>query len=491
MAERQIKSKQRVAEHGEVFTARREVNAMLDLVQPETERIGSRFLDPACGEGAFLAEILRRKLAAAKALCRDDLRDYERYAAAAVADICGVDILPDNVDACREKLFAVWAREYAAGLKARADGQCREAVRSILRENILCGDALAMRRADGSPMVFPGNPCMRFDVIIGNPPYHLRDGGAQASARPVYHRFVEMAKKLRPRYLVMIIPARWYTGGKGLEAFRREMLSDTRIEELHDFPDPRDCFPGVNIRGGICYFKWSRDRIGNNSLTKVTTHNGSKITVSRRRLKLADDMELFVRYSPALSVIRKVHRAEAHSISEYVSPLRPFGLRGYFSKDERFHADASGLSRPIICFAKGGAVGYVEREDIPRHHDWIDRWKVFIPRADNIGTELNDDNLNAFVGGPGTVCTESFLVLGAELALDQARCENLSSYLKTRFARFMHSVIKVSQDATAKTWRLVPVPELSRPWTDEELYAIYGLTQEETAFIRSMIKPMG
>lgn len=154
MAERQVKSKQRVVDHGEVFTAQREVNAMLDLVKPETERIDSRFLEPACGEGAFLTEILRRKLAAVKSRYGKSPYDYERYAVVAVTSIYGVDILADNVEACREKLFAIWDEEYTANMKSEASDQCREAVRFILRKNILCGDALTLLQADGSPIIF-------------------------------------------------------------------------------------------------------------------------------------------------------------------------------------------------------------------------------------------------------------------------------------------------------------------------------------------------
>lgn len=184
MAERQVKSKQRVADHGEVFTAAREVNAMLDLVKPETERIDSRFLEPACGEGAFLTEILRRKLAAVKSRYGKSPYDYERYAVVAVTSIYGIDILPDNAAACREKLFAIWDEEYAANMRGEASDQCREAVRFILQKNILCGDALTMLQADGSPIIFAewslvtGNQIKRRDFALDA---LLADDGAQVS----------------------------------------------------------------------------------------------------------------------------------------------------------------------------------------------------------------------------------------------------------------------------------------------------------------------
>ena len=154
MQERQVKSKQRVSDHGEVFTAEREVNAMLDLVKPETERIDSRFLEPACGEGAFLTEILRRKLEVVKSRYGKSPYDYERYAVLAVTSIYGVDILQDNVEICRQRLYELWDKAYTANAKAQANEQCREVVRFILRKNILCGDALTMRQSDGTPIIF-------------------------------------------------------------------------------------------------------------------------------------------------------------------------------------------------------------------------------------------------------------------------------------------------------------------------------------------------
>ena len=151
---KQTKSKQRVADHGEVFTAEREVNAMLDLVKQETERIDSRFLEPACGDGNFLAEILRRKLAVVKSRYGKNAADYERYAVIAVTSIYGVDILLDNVQECRNRLFEIWNKEYTKQCKSDANDECREAVRFILEKNILCGDALTLEQADGTPIIF-------------------------------------------------------------------------------------------------------------------------------------------------------------------------------------------------------------------------------------------------------------------------------------------------------------------------------------------------
>lgn len=163
MLEKQVKSKKRVSDHGEVFTAEREVKAMCDLVKAETERIDSRFLEPACGEGAFLTEILRRKLAVVKRQYKRSPLDYEKYAVVAITSLYGVDILEDNAEICRQKLFDIWNKEYTANAKRQANDQCRETVRFILRKNILCGDALTLRQEDGSPIVFA-----EWSLVTGN-----------------------------------------------------------------------------------------------------------------------------------------------------------------------------------------------------------------------------------------------------------------------------------------------------------------------------------
>lgn len=172
MPEQQVRSKSRVAAHGEVFTAEREVKAMCDLVKEETERIESRFLEPACGNGNFLAEVLSRKLTVVKKRYGKSPLDYQRYSVQAVMSLYGVELLPDNAAECRERLFALWDGEYTAVVKDQAEGPCREAVRYVLEKNILCGDALTMLQADGQPIVFAewsflsGNMVKRRDFTL-------------------------------------------------------------------------------------------------------------------------------------------------------------------------------------------------------------------------------------------------------------------------------------------------------------------------------------
>ncbi len=345
------------------------------------------------------------------------------------------------------------------------------------------------------------NNDMKFNAIVGNPPYMEMDGGAQASAKPIYNQFVDIAKKIQPEYISMIMPSRWYTGGKGLDDFRDSMLNDKRIALLHDFLNPEQVFPKTNIRGGLCYFLWDSKYDNDVSLTKVFTHRESEDSVSVLRSLKTDKTSTFVRHNEAVEIIDKINsEGNFKSFAEFVSPLRPFGFRGYFTNDEKFRSKPDGLNSPVICYGKGKSIGYVERSEVSTRKTWIDKFKVFIPRANNIGTELNDDNLNTFIGEPGTICTESYLVIGIDLKLDKALAKNLSIYLSTKFLRFMHSMAKASQDATSKTFKFVPVQDFTAnsdiDWTksipeiDQQLYKKYQLSAEEVAFIESMIKPM-
>lgn len=340
---------------------------------------------------------------------------------------------------------------------------------------------------------------MKINAIVGNPPYQVMDGGAQASSMPVYQYFVSIAKKVQPNFISMIMPARWYAGGRGLDDFRADMLSDKTIRCLHDFPKASDLFNNVEIKGGLCYFLMDSmyDNIIN--VPSIISHTETGVFASQRHLS-QDASDIFIRDGRSLSIISKITGKSGEYIQSYVSPLRPFGLRGYFVNDTNFHETSDGLKTPIVCIGKGLHKGYVERNLIPQHTGWIDRFKVFIPRANNIGTEANDDNLNAFVGYPNEICTESYLCIFADAGVSYDECVNICKYLKSRFARFMHCQAKSSQDATAKTFRFVPTQDFSNEsdidWSksiaeiDKQLYAKYHLNEKEIAFIEKMIKPM-
>lgn len=333
---------------------------------------------------------------------------------------------------------------------------------------------------------------VNFNAVVGNPPYQEADGGASASARPIYPYFVDASKKLSALYSTIIMPSRWYTGGKHLNDFRQAMLDDVHIRELHDCLHPEEIFPDTNNRGGLCYFLWDSayDNESDNQM-KVVTHNGGGETTEYTRSMKTRDLDIFVRNSAALSILDKVVPDDKTDVmTNHISPRRPFGLDGNFVKTSEFHSAKDGLKEPIKCYGKAKSVGYVEKASIPSHQEWIDCWKVFMPYANNIGTELNDDNQNTFLGEPNSVCTETFLAVGQDDNLGKEQCINLSNYLRTKFARFLLSLTKISQHGTSKIYRFVPVVDFNEEWTDEKLYAHFGLTEEEINLIETSIKPM-
>lgn len=346
-----------------------------------------------------------------------------------------------------------------------------------------------------------GDDNLKFDVIIGNPPYQEEDGGAQSSARPIYHHFIQSAKNLKPNYITYITPSRWFAGGRGLDSFRNEMLNDPHLKEVHDWLTPEDIFPNTNIRGGVNFFLWVSD-YNDKNIRFVSYKNGKKIGDLERPLAI-EGIDIILRDNIGIKVLEKIYANDyvnARTIAKLVSPLRPFGFRGYFIEDERFNSTSENLNTPIICYARGWKKGYIERDIVEVRTEWVDRWKLFTPRANNIGTELSDDNFNIKIGEPGTICTESYMVIGAEKGFGRLEIEALGKYLQTKFSRFLHSLAKGSQDATAKTYRFIPLQDFTSDsdidWNkpivdiDEQLYERYQLTQSEIEYIKNSVKEM-
>lgn len=489
----------------EVFTPPEVANAMLDMLPQELFADPSTtFLDPAVKSGVFLREIAKRLLKGLEPVIPDLQERIDHIFQKQLFGIAMTEItslLGRRSLYCSKypnSVFSVSKFDTPEGnirfknIQHRwANGKC---IFCGASESEYGGKKREGMESHAYELIHTTKPeeifRMKFDVIIGNPPYQLSDGGAQASASPLYHLFVQQAQKLNPRYLSMIIPARWYAGGKGLDAFRDQMMDDIHLKELHDFPNTDDCFPGVNIRGGVCYFLWARDYDNRTGLTNVVTHDKDNQVSMLRKLRY-EDLSIFIRNGYSLKILEKVNAiCNGDTLMKHVSPRKPFGLSTDFARTSAFHSSAFGLRSPIACYGKGLQVGYVERSEIPAHQEWIDEWKIMTSRANNIGTELNDDNLNAFVCAPGYACTESYLLIGADLHLNQESCKNLAAYLRTKFARFCHGLAKASQDATAKTYRFVPMQDFTEQWTDEKLYNKYNLTEEEIAFIEAAIKPM-
>ena len=322
-----------------------------------------------------------------------------------------------------------------------------------------------------------GQP-MKFDAIVGNPPYQEMDGGNNASAVPLYQLFMEQAILVEPHYISMIMPARWYSGGRGLDKFRSEMLNDERLCKMMDFSDSNDCFPGVDIAGGVCYFLW--DKSAHGECKVISVHNG-KQSISERKL---NEYDTFIRFKEAISIIKKIQLRESKFYSERVSSQKPFGLRTYVKPTE------SG----DIKLRYSGGIGPFNRVDVTSGIDWIDKWKVTMSYLtyDHAGRPDKNGQRRIFstmdILPPETVCTETYIVIDCFDTEQEAK--NLMAYLKTRFVRFLVAQLAATQHLSKATFGFVPVQDFTEEWTDEKLYKKYELTEDEIAFIESTIRVM-
>jgi len=336
---------------------------------------------------------------------------------------------------------------------------------------------------------------MQFDVIIGNPPYQMDDGGFGASAIPIYNKFVEQAKALEPRYLTMVIPSRWLFGGRGLDEFRKVMLSDKRIRKLFDYPDSRAVFPSVDVAGGVCYFMWDRDNPGDCRV--VEFEHGQEPSEAVRPL-LENGAEVFIRSNLALPILRKVMAVETGSESlslpdekrfeKQVSSQKPFGLRTFF------RGVAKKSSKHELLVLQSGGRAWTSRSEVTVGMDLIDKWKVFTSKSSSEHAGQVDKNgqrrvlsLSGVIP-PGSVVTETYILLGAYDTEQEAR--NCFSYVVTRFFRFLIAVRSSAQDLARSTYSFVPIQDFSMAWTDEMLHTKYGLTDDEVAYVQRLIRPM-
>jgi site-specific DNA-methyltransferase (adenine-specific) len=328
---------------------------------------------------------------------------------------------------------------------------------------------------------FGGN--MQFDVIIGNPPYQMKGGAGGTSDSSIYHLFVEQAKKLQPRYLSMVVPSRWLAGGRGLDGFRTEMLKQGRVRSLTDFQDSSEAFPGVQIKGGICYFLWDSAHNGLCNVTRVS--GGVEHSQPNRNL---GEFDVFVRDERALGILRKVIAKHERSVLELVSGDTPFGIATNFQD----WSERSGKGKIALHLINRTtrAVGFINRREIGKNLDAIDVWKVLVPKAYGAGESFPHQILGKeIVASPPSACTQSYLVVSPFQSEQAAR--SFASYYRTRLFRFLVSLRKITQDALRSTYTWVPQQSWDRQWTDEMLFKKYGINDNEAAYIESMIRPMG
>ena len=496
----------------EVFTPPEFANRMLDTLAEAwaADHGGAdlwadrtvRFLDPCTKSGIFLREITRR-LTDGLAAEIPDLQ--ERVNHILTNQVFGIGTTHLTSLLARRSVYcskhAQGGHSLAKGFASDdgniwferlehtwADGRCRycgASKKALDRGEDLESHAYAFIHADDLETLvaelFGGD--MQFDVIIGNPPYQLGDGGGGggASATPIYNLFVEAALSLEPRYTVMITPSRWFSGGKGLDDFRARMLRDHRLAKLVDFPQLYDVFPGVKIRGGVSYWLWGRDHDGG---CEVTTVVGSEIIGTPVMRKL-DAYDVLIRRNESVRILDKVagYRIDGEpeqSLGNRVSARKPFGLT-----NQRGKATPAGLKNPVLVYGNQ-RTSHLERSAITNNVDWIDQWKVLLVKAH--GTSGRDDVTilgKPLVAGPGTACTETYLVVG--VCASEAEARHLAGYMRTRFVRFLVSLRKITQNITRDSYRFVPLLPMDHPWTDEDLYARYSITSDEVTFIESLI----
>lgn len=318
---------------------------------------------------------------------------------------------------------------------------------------------------------------MQFDVIIGNPPYQLSDGGYGTSAAPIYQMFVTKALGLDPRFAVFVTPSRWFAGGKGLDDYRKSMLSDHRLREIVDYPKLYEAFPGVKIRGGVSYFLWDREYDG--PCTVQTMWDGKP--VGEPVARYLDTYDVLVRRNEAVPILEKVRAKKEPSLEMRVSSRKPFGL------PTNFHGKATprGLNQPVQLFGSR-RISWVNRSEIPQNDAWIDEWKVLMTAVQGTSAAVETKFLSKpILAGPGTACSETYLVAGRFTTETEA--SRYAGYLRTRLVRFLVSLRKSTQHATRDVYSFVPDIPLDREWTDALLYERYGLTPKEIAFIESQV----
>lgn len=479
----------------EVFTPPNLVNDILDMLPADLWRNpDAKFLDPVSKSGVFLREMAKRLMLGLETKIPDKQKRINHIFS---KQLYGIAITELTALLSRR---SVYCSKTANGKYSVCDSFEDEQgnIRNARMEHTwhsgkctFCGASQEVYEREDALETYAYNFIhtdkpeeifnMKFDVIVGNPPYQLSDGGAGSSAGPIYNKFIDQAKKLNPKYLSMIIPARWYNGGKGLDEFRFSMLNDRRIKILHDFPDTSDCFPGINIRGGVCYFLWERDYNGD---CEVYNHKGDSLSNPIKRSLIEKDQGVFVRYNQAISILRKVQTFNEAPFNELVSARKPFGLGTNFSDSK-----STATKECNILLHRFGQNGYVKMSQIEKNSGYIDMWKVLVPKA-----SPGDDTYphlilsKPIVAGPNSCCTETYILVGP--FSNEHIAKNAAQYMVTSFFRFMVLLAKSTQDVTQKTYSFVPGQDLNEKWSDEKLFKKYGVTSDEIDFINSLIRPI-
>lgn len=482
----------------EVFTPPTLVNKVLDLLPIEVwSNPNLKWLDPACKTGVFLREIAKRLwLGLADKIKNDEERKEHIFKnmlyGIAITELTFLsskrslyyskDANSDNsvfqFDNINGNIFYENIQHTFENNTCKFCGISKESLRNRSKEN---HELHAYNFIHEDINKIFGEKKMKFDVIVGNPPYQVKDGegGGGSSSKPLYHLFIEEALKLNPQYLSMIIPARWYSGGKGLDTFRKTMLNDKRISHLYDFSNPSDCFPGVKIEGGVCYFLLNNSYSGECEIFEQTK---DKVSYSKRDLNQFDDV--FVRYNNAIPILNKILSRNLKNIKDNVMSRKPFGLSSNFTNYNKKPTE----DKQCKIFTINGE-GYIDKKIIENGKSYIDKHKVLVGKAYGYNGNFPHQISNIpFYSPPNSVCTETYLIIG--MFDSKQECDNFISYYKTKLFRFLLLLRKPTQNISKDCFSFIPQLDMKKSWSDKELYKEFDLTQDDIDFIESMIKPI-
>ena len=483
----------------EVFTPPRIASQVLDLLPADVwNNPNLKFLDPGTKTGVFLREITKRLMIGLADTIPDDTKRLEHILTNQVYGIAITELtalmsrrtLYCSKDAGGDHSAVTMQTESGNILQPVFEhpfvgGRCPECGASkdrfSLDENKE-NHAYAFIHTDGRKAV-KEILSMHFDVVVGNPPYHMTGGGGGSNDTPLYHLFVDQAKALNPRFITMITPSRWMAGGRGLEEVRQATLADRRVAKIVDYPNAGDVFPGQDIKGGVSYFLWDSEHDGLCDVTLI--RDATPIGPVSRDL---NEFDIFVRDERAISILHKALKAKEQSFESIVSGDTPFGIASNFTK---YKTTKSAKSVALHVNRHGQrTIGYIDRSEIKKNTSLIDHWQVLIPKAGSDGGQRLPDVVlgRPLAAKPPSVCTQTYLAVGPFETEEAAA--SAESYIRTRFFRFLVSLRKISQDAYKSTYRWVPQQSWDRAWTDEALYKKYKITKDEQAYIAEMIKEM-
>lgn len=492
----------------EIFTSAKVANDMLDLLPSSLWKDpDATFLDPCCKTGVFTREIVKRLIEGLKDIIPDS---EERVNHILTKQVFGIAITELTGLVSRRTLYcSKYANSEFSNCSEFKDDKgnirfnpckhtwkknnciyCGVNKKNYERPNELEAHAYEFIHTRKVDEIFN----MKFDVIVGNPPYQMSDGGGTGdSAKPIYHFFIEQAKKLQPKYLLMIVPSRWMKGGKGLDSFRKEMIEDRQIRYIYDFEDASECFPGTHIDGGVNYFLWQKGYDGMCEY-HYKAIDGT-VNFSNRYLK-TNVSDTVMRDYRQLSIIEKAVKFKEDKFSKITSSRNPFGYYSdlfnnpekYPNIDLQMNSKEGYLKVYGVKGKKGGSkrvIGFVNPDSVLRLHDDVSKYKLYFSKAYMTTSTVPPEII---VGDVNTVCTETFIEIGPFDTMDEAL--NCLSYIRTKFFRALLFYNRHSLNISRESFDLIPLQSFDKSWTDEELYKKYDLEKDEIEYIENMIKPM-